>query len=67
MVKNENYKTKNAAERMLEYPQPKQCFVCAKFAQIRARRFVLCLYSQNYFEQVIKNAVFLAQFTYVSR
>ena len=27
------YKTINAAERMLEDPQPKQCFVCATFAQ----------------------------------
>ena len=25
------YKMKNAAECMLEDPQPKQCFVCAKF------------------------------------
>ena len=31
--------------------------------KIRARRFVLCLYSHNYFEQEIKNAVFFAQFT----
>ena len=28
--------------------------------KIRARRFVLCLYSLNYFEQEIKNAVFFA-------
>ena len=35
--------------------------------KIRATRFVLCLYSHNYFEQEIKNAVFFAQFTYVSR
>ena len=26
--------------------------------QIRSRRFVLCLYSHNYFEQEIKNTVF---------
>ena len=31
--------------------------------KIRARRFVLCLYSHNYFEQEIKNAVFFAQLT----
>ena len=35
--------------------------------KIRARRVVLCLHSHNYFEQEIKNAVFFAQFTYVSR
>ena len=35
--------------------------------KIRARRFVLCLYSHNYFEQEIKNALFSPQFTYVSR
>ena len=37
------------------------------FLKIRARHLVLCLYSHNYFEQEIKNAVFFAQFTYVSR
>ena len=52
---------------MLEDPQPKQCFVCAKFAQNKGRLFVLCLHSHNYFEQEIKNAVFFAQFTYLSR
>ena len=52
---------------MLEDPQPKLCSVCAKFAQKRGRRFVLCLYSHNYFEQEIKNAVFFTQFTYISR
>ena len=46
---------------MLEDPRPKQCCVRAKFAQNKG--FVLCLYSHNYFEQEIKNAVFFAQFT----
>ena len=35
--------------------------------KIRARRFVLCLCPHNCFEQEIKNALFFAQFTYVSR
>ena len=60
-------KRKNATERMLEDPQPKLRSVCAKFAQERGKRFFLCLYSHNYFEQEIKNAVFFAQFTYFSR
>ena len=34
--------------------------------KLRARRFVLCLYSHKYFEKEIKKAVFFAQFTYVS-
>ena len=59
---------KNAAERMLEDPQLKQCFVCAMFAQNKDKICCLCLlYSHNYFEQEIKNAIFSAQFTYVSR
>ena len=55
---------------MLEDPQPKQCFVCAMFAQNKDKMLCLCLlYSHNYFEQEVKNAIFSAQFTgtYVSR
>ena len=33
-------------------------FFAPRLLKIRARRFVLCLYSHNYFEQEIKNAVF---------
>ena len=41
-------------------------FFAPSLLKIRARRFFLRLYSNNYFEQGIKNAVFFAQFTYVS-
>ena len=36
----------------------KTIFLAPSLLKIRARRFVLCLYSHNYFEQEIKNAVF---------
>lgn len=34
---------------------------------MRAKSFVLCLFSHNYFEQEIRNAIFFAQFTNVYR
>ena len=52
------YKTKNAAERSRIYNQNKAVFA-PRLLKIRARH----LYSHNYFEQEIKNAVFFAQFT----
>lgn len=54
-------KMKNAAERMLEddgIHNKNNVLFTPSLPKIRVRRFVLCLYSHNYFEQEIKNAVF---------
>ena len=56
------YKMKNAAERMLEddgIHNKNNVLFTPSLLKIRVRRFVLCLYSHNYFEQEIKNTVFL--------
>ena len=43
--------------------QPKQCFVCAKFAQNKGKTLCSLLVFTQLFRQEIKNAVFFAQFT----
>ena len=43
--------------------QPKQCFVCAKFAQKKSKTLCSLLVFTQLFRQEIKNAVFFAQFT----
>ena len=54
-------------ERRSEIPvtlaQPKQCFVCAKFAQNKGKTLCSLLVFTQLFRQEIKNAVFFAQFT----
>ena len=55
------YKMKNAAERMLKddgIHNKTNVLFTPSLLKRRVRRFVLCLYSHNYFEQEIKNAVF---------
>ena len=56
-----------AKERRSEIPvtlaQPKQCFVCAKFAQNKGKTLCSLLVFTQLFRQEIKNAVFFAQFT----
>ena len=43
--------------------QPKQCSVCAKFAQNKGKTLCSLLLFTQLFRQEIKNAVFFAQFT----
>ena len=47
--------------------QPKQCFVCTKFAQNKGKTLYSLLVFTQLFRQEIKNAVFFAQFTQGSR
>ena len=42
--------------------QPKQCFVCAKFAQNKGKTLCSLLLFTQLFQQEIKNAVFFAQY-----
>ena len=43
--------------------QPKQCFVCATFAQNKGKTLCSLLVFTQIFRQEIKKAVFFAQFT----
>ena len=43
--------------------QPKQCFVCTKFAQNKGKALFSLLVFTQLFRQEIKNVVFFAQFT----
>ena len=47
--------------------QPKQCFVCTKFAENKGKTLFSLLVFTQLFRQEIKNAVFFAQFTWLSR
>ena len=58
---------KNAAERMLEDPQPKQCFVCAKFVQNKGKTLCCLLVFTQLLQKEIRNAVFFAQFLIAKR
>ena len=43
--------------------QPKQCFVCTKFAQNKGKTLCSLIVFTQLFRQEINNAVFFAQFT----
>ena len=60
------YKTKNAASACSRIHNQNNVLFAPSLLKIRARRFGLCLYSHNYFEQKMKR-VYFVQFTYVSR
>ena len=67
--RSENVRDKGATfrERSVTIPvtlaQPKQCFVCSKFAQNKGKTLCSLLVFTQLFRQEIKNAVFFAQFT----
>lgn len=48
----------SACSRMMGSTTKNNVLFTPSLLKIRVRRFVLCLYSHNYFEQEIKNAVF---------